>query len=75
MQGLCHSWESHQEGSILRDQRHAQVLGGGHELTVVGAAMAGAHHVGVNNDQSRPSRLKASISSGSKLWEPRLSRC
>ena len=33
------------------------------------------HHVGVNNDQIRPSRLKASISSGSKLWEPRLSRC
>jgi hypothetical protein len=68
MQGLCHSWASHQEGSILRDQRHAQVLGGCHELTVVGAAMAGCrlrerqkqigHHVGVNNDQSRPSRLK-----------------
>ena len=45
MQGLCHSWEGHQEGSILVDQRHAQVLGGGHELTVVGAAMAGVHQL------------------------------
>lgn len=32
------------------------------------------HHVGVDNDQGRPSRLKASISSGSKMWGPRLSR-
>lgn len=29
MQGLCHSSEGQQEGSILRNQRHAQVLGGG----------------------------------------------
>lgn len=31
-------------------------------------------HIGVNDDQGRPSRMAASISSRSKLWDPRCSR-
>lgn len=52
MQGLCHSWEGQQEGSILRDQRHAQVLGGAYKLTVVGAAAAGAHQLRLQPEPS-----------------------
>jgi hypothetical protein len=133
MQRLSHLRKGHQDGPVLGDKRHAQLLGSGDELTVVGTSGASAHrfvgsskelfrfihqrnglrkekaitpqvagddiaklasperwgcslgvliqkclrqvclrsgeqqigqHVGVYNDQGRPSRLNASISSG-----------
>ena len=45
MQWLGDGWEGLEDGPILRDQRHIQLLRRSHELTVVRAAVADAHQL------------------------------
>jgi len=45
MQRLSHLRKGHQDGSVLGDKGHAQLLGSGDELTVVGTAGASAHQM------------------------------
>jgi hypothetical protein len=45
MQRLRYLGKGRKDRAILGDQRHAQLLGGGNELTVVGAAAAAAYQL------------------------------